>query len=457
MQQQTNSPIITEYRARTRTSEQLAEQARQLFPSGITHDARYASPYGIYVEKALGPRKWDADGNEYVDYFGGHGALLLGHNHPEVEEAVVEAVRQGTHFGANHRTELAWAEKVCEMVPSAERVRFTSSGTEATHMALRLARAFTGRSKLLRFRTHFHGWHDHMAFGVADHFDGSPGPGVLKTLSDEVVLADPGDVNAVADHLDGDDTISAVIVEPVGGSSGITPLAPGFLTALRDLTHRHGVLLIFDEVVTGFRIAPGGAQAYYGVTPDISSLAKILSGGLPGGAVVGSAEILDHLDFEAARAGGFEKIPHPGTFNANPVSAAAGLTALTIIDGGDACERANAFGEAVRAGMNEVLVRQGIAYAVYGVHSMFHIFMNEQRRKIDPHSFDPREIDFMELKARALANKLRLAMLIHGVDVNGTCTGLASATHGDVELQHTVNAFEAAIAMLAAEEDLPRL
>ena len=179
----TNSPIIAAYRAATPGSAAAAERASRLFPSGVTHDSRYIEPYGLYITHAQGPRKWDVDGHCYVDYFGGHGALLLGHCHPKVVEAVNRQIARGTHFGASHETEIAWAEWVMKLVPSAERVRFTSSGTEATLMAVRLARAFTGKSKLIRFKHHFHGWHDHMTSGYASHFDGSPTPGVLSGVA----------------------------------------------------------------------------------------------------------------------------------------------------------------------------------------------------------------------------------------------------------------------------------
>ena len=182
-----NSPIEAAFRERTPGSAELADKARTLFPSGITHDARHLKPYGVYVERAAGPRKWDVDGNEYVDYFGGHGALLLGHAHPEVTRVTAEVMTHGTQFGSNHPWELRWAEAVMKLVPSVERIRFTSSGTEATHMALRLARDFTGKPKVLRFRTHFHGWHDHMTHGVASQFDGSAAPGVLASVAENAL------------------------------------------------------------------------------------------------------------------------------------------------------------------------------------------------------------------------------------------------------------------------------
>ena len=297
-----NTSLTAAYEAMTPGSARLAGQARGVFPSGLTHDSRHFDPYPLYVARARGPVKWDVDGNKYVDYFGGHGALILGHNHPEVMEAVHSAFDRGTHFGACHELEISWAELVRSMIPSAERVRFTSSGTEATLMALRLARAFTGRSKIVRFRGHFHGWHDHMASGYSNHFDGSASAGVLGGIADEVLLADPNDVAGIdrlfSDHKD----IAAVILEPTGASFGKMPVVPAFLSHLRDITRQAGTVLIFDEVVTGFRVSPGGLQQVVGITPDLTTLAKILSGGLPGGAVVGRKDILDLLDFEATKA-----------------------------------------------------------------------------------------------------------------------------------------------------------
>ncbi len=448
-----NSPIVAAYRQKTAGSEALAKRALASFPSGITHDSRHLEPYGVYIDRADGARKWDVDGNEYVDYFGGHGALILGHNHPDVAAAVHAAYAKGTHFGASHALEVEWAEQVLSMVPCAEKIRFTSSGTEATLMAVRLARAYTKRSKILRFRTHFHGWNDHMAPGQANHYDGTATAGVLDGVAAGVVLVDPNDRDGVTAALAAGD-IAGIILEPTGSSTGMVPTAPGFLAFLREATEAAGALLIFDEVVTGFRVAPGGAQAALGVTPDLATYAKIIAGGLPGGAVAGKADIFDLLDFEKARAGGFEKIGHQGTYNANPVAAAAGLTALRLIATTAACDRANAFGDAMRARLNQAIREAGLAWAAYGEHSAVHVFTNPAARAgIGPDSFDPLALPFMELKGNApgVAQKLRLAMLLNGVDMNGWPGGTISAAHGPRELDETDAAFRSAIAMLKAE------
>ncbi len=453
----TNSPIIAAYRAATPGSAAAAAKASQLFPSGITHDSRYIEPYGLYIGRAQGPRKWDVDGNSYVDYFGGHGALLLGHSHPKVVAAVHEQIERGTHYGASHETEIAWAEWIIRLVPSAERVRFTSSGTEATLMALRLARAFTGRPKIIRFRHHFHGWHDHMTSGFASHFDGSPTTGVLPGVAGNVLLADQNDAAGLARLFDQHDDIAAAILEPTGAHGARLPIDPAFLHALREQTRQHGALLIFDEVVTGFRVSPGGAQAEYGVTPDLTTLAKILSGGLPGGAVAGRKDILDLLDFQVTKAADREKINHPGTFNANPLSAAAGVAALAIVGTTDACARANHYGQTLRRRINEAFEEERVPWAAYGTFSMLHIFTNPDRVAITPTRFDPHQQSTESLTGNRQAgtvHKLRLAMMVNGVDLSGSPGGLVSATHGEPELEDTLKAVGKTVRMLRQEGEI---
>ncbi|MBV8121879.1 MAG: aminotransferase class III-fold pyridoxal phosphate-dependent enzyme, partial [Alphaproteobacteria bacterium] len=396
-------------------------------------------------------------GNCYVDYFGGHGALLLGHGHPKVVAAVKQQIERGTHFGASHETEIAWAEWVMKLVPSAERVRFTSSGTEATLMAVRLARAFTGKSKIIRFKHHFHGWHDHMTSGYASHFDGSPTPGVLPGVAGGLLLAEQNDAEGLARLLEANNDVAAAILEPTGAHGAQIPIDPRFLTELRELTRQHGVLLIFDEVVTGFRVSPGGAQAEYGITPDLTTLAKILAGGLPGGAVTGRKDILDLLDFEITRAADREKITHQGTFNANPLSAAAGVAALEIVGTTDACARANRYAETLRRRINEVFEEERVPWATYGMFSNFHIFTNPDRRAIVPTRFDPLEQPTETLfgKAQAgLVHKFRLATMVGGVDFSGSPGGVTSATHGDAELEDTIKAVRGALHMLKQEGEI---
>ncbi|MEM7022175.1 MAG: aminotransferase class III-fold pyridoxal phosphate-dependent enzyme [Pseudomonadota bacterium] len=341
-------------------------------------------------------------------------------------------------------------------MPSAERIRFTSSGTEATLMAVRLARAFTGRPKILRFKTHFHGWHDHMTSGYQSHFDGAPTAGVLPGIAEQVVLAEPNDVEGLRDILSSDPEIGAAILEPTGGTFGAVPIVPSFLSALREMTADRGVLLIFDEVVTGFRVAPGGAQVHFGIEPDVTSLAKIVAGGLPGGAVAGREDVLAALDFAAAAAAGTEKIQHPGTFNANPLSAAAGITALEVIGTTDACDRANANAAAIRDGINQVLEELALPWSAYGTFSSVHLFTNPKGRDIRPSTFDPLSVPYKELKTKqkGLVHRLRIAMLIHGVDFNNWPGGTVSAVLSEADVADTVEAFGEALHLLRREGDV---
>jgi glutamate-1-semialdehyde 2,1-aminomutase len=453
----TNSRIETEYRARTTRSAQLYAQACKAIPAGLTHDSRTLLPYPIYAARAAGSRKWDVDGNAYVDYFGGHGALLLGHAHPAVVEAVQRQVMQGTHWGSSHEAEVRWAELVQRLIPCAERVRFTASGTEASHLALRLARAYTGKPKVVRFVGHFHGWHDQVAAGSMSHFDGSVPAGIPASLVEQTILLPADDVAAAAETLRSRDDIAAVILEASGASWGMVPLPEGFLAGLRAATKERGVVLILDEVITGFRWSRGGAQARFGVIPDLCVLAKIVAGGLPGGAVAGAKDIMDQLDPAAAKAAGREKIGHQGTFNSNPLCAAAAVATLSIVEREDVCAKAEATTEEIRAGLRQILAEEDVPWGIYGDASAFLIFQNPNGLDIDPVTFDPLRHGFKELKAVRNANlshRLRIAMLANGVDIMGAPGGLVSAVHGSEDTARTLEAFRTSVRWMKAEGDI---
>lgn len=454
----TNSPIVAAYVARTPKSAAAYAEACKVLPGGVTHDVRYMRPHPIYVDEAAGARKRDVDGNEYVDYQGGHGALILGHCHPEVTARVADQLARGTHYGANHELETRWAELIVELVPSADLVRFTSSGTEATLMALRLARAATGRQKVLRFLGHFHGWHDHVAFGVVSHMDGTATPGVLPGLAESIVLVPPNDGPALIAALDAHGAdIAAAIIEPTGSNYGQIPVDPAFIRTLRQETVRRGIVLIFDEVVTGFRVAPGGAQEALGIIPDLTTLAKILAGGLPGGAVAGRRDILELLDPKAAAVRGFEKIGHQGTYNANPLSAAAGIATLEILRDGDAIGRTHAYAARLREGARAVLVEEGVSWGAYGTFTGLHLFVNPNGLDLDPATFDPFALGFEELKvprANSVSVQFRLAMRVHGVDLSAWPGGPCSAAHDERDLDQTLTAFRASLRMLREQREI---
>ena len=241
-------------------SQKLHDQACRVFPHGVTHDGRYLEGFPIYVDRAAGGRKWTVEGKELVDYWSGHGALLLGHSHPAVVEAVQRQMAKATHPGACHEKEVEWGQLVQRLVPTAETVRFTSSGTEATLMALRLARIFTGRPRVLKFAGHFHGWHDFLIPAADPPYDGAAPPGIPPEVAALTVVLPPNDIDAVERTLRADPQIGCVILEPTGGHWGAVPIRGPFLHALRDITTRLDRLLIFDEVITGFRVAPGGRR-----------------------------------------------------------------------------------------------------------------------------------------------------------------------------------------------------
>jgi glutamate-1-semialdehyde 2,1-aminomutase len=393
------------------------------------------------------------DGNEIIDYVMGHGALLLGHSHPEVTRAVADQLQKGTHYGACQEMEMRWGGWVQRLVPSAQVVRFTGSGTEATMMAVRLARAFTGRQKLVRFSGHFHGWNDSV-MGFALTAEAPPeAVGIPPAALQSQVLVPQHDREALRRALEERDDIAAVIVEPTGAHYGAVPMEPAFLADVRELTERAGALLIFDEVVTGFRVAPGGAQALFGVLPDITCLAKILAGGLPGGAVVGRREVLSLLDFGDDEWNLKRRISHPGTFNANPLSAAAGATCLSIIADGRPQERAADLCRRLCQGMNAALRRAEVQGCVYGFSSMFHITMG--------HEVPPPDDDFLWRwedrpgsrvpgMARDLLEALKRGMLNRNVDLMRD-GGLVSAVHSEEDVEATLAAFDETLADMRNE------
>jgi glutamate-1-semialdehyde 2,1-aminomutase len=444
--------ILESYSKLHPRSVQLYQQALQMFPSGVTHDVRFLPPFPLYVDRAQGCRKWDVDGNEIVDYVMGHGALILGHSHPLLVEAVNGQIVKGTHYGACHELELAWANWVLRLVPSAEKVRFTSSGTEATLMAIRLARAYTGHDKILKFDYNFHGWHDNVVGARYVESDVQRVSGVpMSTLENQVTIPQ-NDMALVERTLAEDRDIAAAIIEPSGASWGTLPLVGDFLAQLREVTQRYGVLLIFDEVVTGFRLSSGGAQKLYGVLPDLTCLAKILGGGLPGGAVAGKREILALMEFTQDMDWNLSRrVFHPGTYNANPLSAAAGSAMLSHIADGRPQAHADAMNQRLVQAMNKVLGRREIPGCVYGLSSMFHIALGEDC----PRPSDGVEWPWHSANGASpprtsldIALALKQGCLNNGVDLMGFSGGLVSAVHQPADIDFTVEAFDRTLAQM---------
>jgi glutamate-1-semialdehyde 2,1-aminomutase len=440
--------LTERFEAEFKDSRKLHQQAMEVFPNGVTHDLRHLEPFPIYVERAQGSRKWDVDGHELIDFWAGHGALLLGHSHPDVVEAVRHQVGRATHPGACHELEIEWGQWVQRLVPSAERLRFVSSGTEATMMALRLARIATGRRRVLKFAGHFHGWHDFLV-PSADAPYGTAVPGISYEVAADTVVVPPNDPEAVERALTNDPRIGCVILEATGGHFGAVPIRGDFLRAVRELTTRYGRLLIFDEVISGFRVHPGGAQAYYGVTPDLTTLAKILAGGLPGGCVAGRADILAALEFRPGR----PKMKHPGTFNANPLSAAAGSATLRLVADGEPCRVANERGRLLRHQLNALFADREVNWVAYGEFSGFKLLPGYQGPQPTTDDFVPYGGDVNQLdgpKDVRLVHAFRRGMLLHGVDLPGL-GGMTMSAHTEADIEQTSAAVAATLDLLGAE------
>src|SRR3954454_8433271 len=351
--------VLDDYLARTPRSRELFERATESLPGGSTRTTVYTAPYPPYVASGAGLRIRDVDGNDYRDFLGNYTSLILGHAHPAVVAAVEAQVRRGSAFAAPTETEVELAEEIRRRVPSVERLRFTSSGTEATMFAIRAARAFTGRPLIAKFERSYHGTHDAVMAGT---------PGVPAAMDGLIVELPWGDPNGVAAALRGHEgDLAAIIIEPVQGAGGIRAAGTGFLTFLRDFVDRAGALLVFDEIIS-FRVGPGGAQGRYGVRPDLTTLGKIIGGGYPLAAFGGRADVM--AVYDARRQGA---ISHGGTFNGSPVAAAAGLATLRELTP-ETYARLDELGERLRSRVASTIERDGLDARVSAVGSLFQVF-----------------------------------------------------------------------------------
>jgi glutamate-1-semialdehyde 2,1-aminomutase len=441
-----HAALVEEYTRAHPRSRRAFERAAGSLPGGIAHEGRAFVPFLPYIARADGAYKWDIDGHRCVDYVLGHGALILGHAHPAVVEAVRRQVGLVTHPGANHVQEAEWAARIQALVPGAELVRFTSSGTEAVMLALRMARAASGRSKIVKFEGHFHGWSDSVAPMIAGEAPSGVSAGAVR---DTVVL--PPDLGAVESVLRDGSDIAAVIVEPSGASWGTVPPAADFLSGLRAMTAAHGVCLIIDEVITGFRWAPGGAQQKYGVRADLVTMAKIVAGGLPGGAVAGRRDLLERL---ALPHEDHRRIQHPGTFNANPVSAAAGIACLDIMRDPALQTGCDRLAEELRRGLNDILRDHRIRGVVYGESSTFHIAVDPRVEPGRPASLGALSRgELIKQRHHPLADALMLATLLEGIHFFHLGGFLGSA-HTAQDVEWTLAAFDKALGRV--DRILPR-
>ena len=433
------------YIRRNPRSAALFPRFQQYFPSGGGgHDGYVADPFPVTIERGQGPRKWDVDGNEYIDYGLGSASLLLGHSHPEVVEALMQAAPAGSHYGSPVEKVLEWGERVCNMVPCADKVRFVGSGAEATALALRIARAFSGKDKIVRWESHYHGWHDYVMPGNLAPFDVPASTGIPKGTVDSVVVLPP-DLDALERVLATDNDIAGVITEGSGASYGTVPLAPGFVQGVRHLTRRYGVVMVLDEVITGFRWSTGGLQQVLGLDPDLCTMAKILTGGLPGGAVAGRKDVMSVMEITGdADHDRFQRVYHGGTFNANPYCAATGNAALRIAATGEMQDTADRMAERLRVGLRDIIDRREVAASVYGESSTFHIYFGGR-------SIEGLDANALKGGSSAIQTNFRQALQVRGVDLMSRTSGVLSGVHTEADIDQSLEAFDGAIQAMIEE------
>jgi glutamate-1-semialdehyde 2,1-aminomutase len=425
-------------------SEQLFQQAQKTIPGGVNSPVRAFKSVGgtpVFIDSANGAYLYDVDGKKYIDYIGSWGPMLLGHNHPAIREAVIKAAEKGLSFGAPCPAEITMAETICELVPSMEMVRMVSSGTEATMSAIRLARGFTGRNSILKFEGCYHGHADSLLVkaGSGALTLGVPNsPGVPADFAKYTLTAEFNNLEQVKQIFaeQGAD-LACIIVEPVAGNMNCIPPAPGFLEGLRALCDQYGAVLIFDEVMTGFRVALGGAQAYYNIKPDLTTLGKIIGGGMPVGAFGGRRDIMQHI----APLGG---VYQAGTLSGNPIAMAAGLAALTEIRKPGVYDVLTAKTTQLIEGLAAVAKEVGIPLATTQVGGMFGVFFSNEAQITNYQQAT--QCDITAFK------RFFHLMLDQGVYLAPSAyeAGFLSIAHSDEDLAYTIAAAKQAFIQLKA-------
>ena len=433
-------PTATSTRNRQRSKEWY-QRVQQSLIEGVNSPSRGAAVYTpgpVVLERGSGSRVWDLDGNEYVDFMMSFGALIQGHAHPQIVEVVTKTMSEGSHFAAATPAEAEAAERFRSMVPSAEAVRFTNSGSEATMLALRLARAHTGRTKFLKFEGHYHGWYDPYCLNGHSHPADQLGPkdnptrfpdseGIPAASFDDVVLAPWNDLEALENILRRDGReLAAIITEPIMANMGCILPREGYLQKVCDLAHQCGALFILDEVVTGFRYAPGGCQQYYGVKPDLSTFGKALGAGFPIGAVAGPRAILDRMRW------GSSMVLHYGTFNGHRLTMRVIVANLDLLSAknGAAYKQIYAAGDAAIAGLRDIFLRRRIEAIVQGFGPMFQIYFTAREAIHDYR-------DYCEY-----ADAAKYSRFVHGLLDRGIYMTPSNGLHWIISTAHTTQDVE---------------
>jgi glutamate-1-semialdehyde 2,1-aminomutase len=426
------------YRLKTPLSEDLFKRAKKVMPGGISHNIHYFPPYPFFIKKTKGSKIWDVDGNEYVDLWMGNYTHILGHRPRIVVQAIEKQLKEGIHWGAVYKKQIEWAELIRELVPSAEMVRFCCSGTEATMYAVRLARAFTGKKTILKIAGGWHGANPDLSLGIKMPYEREESLGLLPELHEYTKVIPFNDLSGSLEviHQNKED-LAGIILEPIVGEGGFTAATKEYLQMLRSETQKLGALLIFDEVISCFRVALGGAQERFNITPDLTTLGKIVGGGLPVGALAGKREIVEKTSPEGKAAKWERILIGGGTFSAHPLTAAAGLAMLRYLK--DQREEIypllESKGEKVRKGVQKALDQEGLNAVVTGIGSLFQThFPSEKGVTLNsPHSIHR----FTDIEKREIEFRIRL--LTKGIHVmHGG--GALSIAHSDEDIKKIINA-----------------
>jgi len=430
--------FLDTYRLKTPRSEKLFKRAKEVMPGGISHNIHYFPPYPFFIKKAKGSKIWDTDGNEYVDLWMGNYTHILGHRPRVVVRALEQQLKEGIHWGIVYKKQIEWAELIRELVPSAEMVRFCCSGTEATMYAVRLARAFTGKKIVLKIAGGWHGANPDLSLGIKMPYEREESLGLLPELQKYTKVIPFNDLSGSLEiiHQNRKD-LAGIILEPIVGEGGFNPATKEYLQMLRSETKKLGALLIFDEVISCFRVALGGAQERFNITPDLTTLGKITGGGLPVGALVGKRKILEKTSPEK-KSDKWEKILiGGGTFSAHPLTAAAGLAMLRYLKDHrkEVYPLLESKGEKTRKGMQEAFRREGVNALVTGIGSLFQTHFPFRKRETlnSPHLIHR----FTDIKKREI--EFRIRMLTKGIHVmhGGGCLTLA---HSDEDIEKIIEA-----------------
>jgi len=422
--------MVRSYRERTPKSGRLFERARRVFAGGVNHNARFYEPYPIFVSKAKGQHVWDEDGNRYTDYWMGHMALVLGHSPDVVVKALSEQIKEGTHFGMGSLRSVELAEEIQRAVPCAERLRFCNTGAEATMYLVRLARGYSRKRVIVKMAGGWHGYNTELNKGVKRPFDRTESEGILPEEQAYVKLVTFNDIEAAERAVrESKDDVAAIFLEPVLGAGGCIPADREYLKALKEITEKTGIILAFDEIITGFRLALGGAQEFYRVKPDLAALGKVAGGGLPLGLVCGRKEILSLAD--PSKKDRFVSIGG-GTFSENPLSMTAGLATLRYLR-----QRANTVyphlgetGERIRTGIDAALNEEGVDAHTTGVGSLF----------LTHFGVNPTNAEATGAEDRKTGKDFVLHMMENGIFMLPGHLGGASTAHSQKDIEALIEA-----------------